>query len=147
MTDVYTKAKRSEIMSRVRNKRTSPEDSVAALLRQLGIRYRRNVRTLPGQPDFSIRSRDTVIFVNGCFWHGHLNCKRAKLPATNVEFWKNKIATNQRRDRRVRRQLRQRGWHVITIWQCRLRSLEQVTRRLERLLQNTSEDHSTDGRS
>ncbi len=134
MTDIYSKAKRSEIMSRVKNRRTEPEDKVAALLRELGVKYRRNVKTLPGQPDFVVRSEKTVIFVNGCFWHGHPNCNRAKLPASNRAFWERKITTNKKRDRRNARQLRKQGWHVIAIWQCRLRNMERVSRRLKREL-------------
>jgi DNA mismatch endonuclease (patch repair protein) len=131
VADVYTKSKRSEIMSRVKNKRTSAEETVATLLRELGVKYRRNDRTLPGQPDFVIRPHKLAIFVNGCFWHGHANCPRAKLPQTNAAFWAKKIETNKRRDRRARRQLRAMGWHTLTIWQCRLRKPESVRKRLQ----------------
>jgi DNA mismatch endonuclease (patch repair protein) len=86
VADVYTKSKRSEIMSRVRNKGTTPEETVAKLLRELGVGYRRNDRSLPGQPDFSIRSKKTAIFVNGCFWHGHVNCSRAKFAKQQHRF-------------------------------------------------------------
>lgn len=134
MADIYNKAKRSEIMSHVKNRRTAPEDKVGVLLRKLGIRYRRNVRNLPGQPDFVVKSGRTVIFVNGCLWHGHPNCNRAKLPDTNREFWQRKIATNKRRDRRSAYELRKRGWHVINVWQCRLRYADRVLSRLRRLL-------------
>ncbi len=134
MTDVYTKAKRSEIMSRVRNRRTTPEEQVASLLRKLGIRYRRNVKSLPGQPDFVVKSARTAIFVNGCFWHGHANCNRAKLPQTNTDFWVSKIARNKKRDARTTRQLRRQGWHVLTVWQCHLRRLEGVKERLRRVI-------------
>ena len=134
MADVYTKSKRSEIMSRVRNKGTSPEETVAALLRDLGVKYRRNDKTLPGQPDFSVRSAKLAIFVNGCFWHGHANCSRAKLPDSNVSFWKRKIGVNKKRDRNTARRLRQKGWHIITIWQCRLRRPNRVRARLEKRL-------------
>jgi len=133
MTDVYTKAKRSEIMSRVKNKRTAPEDRVALILRALGIRYRRNVKTLPGKPDFVVSAKRTVIFVNGCFWHGHRNCKRSKLPGSNRDFWKEKIRSNRRRDARTARALRRQGWRVWTIWQCHLRNPEAVRQRLREL--------------
>ena len=134
MTDIYTRAKRSEIMSRVKNRRTGPEDEVASLLRKLGVKYRRNVKTIPGQPDFVVASRNVVILVNGCFWHGHPNCSRAKLPDSNRAFWEGKIETNKRRDRRNARTLRAEGWSVINIWQCRLRKRERVMARLARLL-------------
>lgn len=106
---------------------------MAEILRELGVRYRRNVKTMPGKPDFVIHAQQTAIFVNGCFWHGHKNCKRSKLPDSNREFWAAKIEKNKQRDARTERMLRQRGWHVWTIWQCRLRNLEQVRRRLSSL--------------
>ncbi|MHC4174961.1 MAG: very short patch repair endonuclease [Planctomycetota bacterium] len=134
MVDIYSKSKRSEIMSRVRNRRTAPEDKVAALLKELGVKYRRNVKTLPGQPDFVVRSKRMVIFVNGCFWHGHPNCNRAKLPDGNRAFWEKKIATNKRRDRRTAEKLRKENWHVMTVWQCSLRSRERILERLKREL-------------
>ncbi|MBP7053742.1 MAG: DNA mismatch endonuclease Vsr [Phycisphaerae bacterium] len=134
MTDVYTKSKRSEIMSRVKNKCTSSEERVAAMLRELGVRFRRNDKTLPGRPDFSIGSAKIAVFVNGCFWHGHANCPRAKLPTSHVDFWTNKIKTNIRRDHTVARKLRGSGWRIVTVWQCRLRRPERVARRLRRIL-------------
>jgi len=133
MADIYSKAKRSEIMSRVKNRKTGPEETVAALLRKLGVRYRRNVKSLPGRPDFAVASKNVALFVHGCFWHGHNNCKRAKLPDSNREFWAAKIGKNKRRDAKVARRLRKAGWHVWTIWQCRLRGSEQVRRRLSKL--------------
>jgi len=134
MADIYAKAKRSEIMSCVKHTRTAPEEKVAGLLRKLKIKYRRNVKTLPGQPDFVIKSAKTVIFVHGCFWHGHPNCKLARRPKTNKRFWKQKAIDNRRRDRRKERLLRKQGWRVMTIWQCRLRYPERVIGRLQRLL-------------
>jgi len=133
MTDVYSKAKRSAIMSRVRTKRTEAEEKVAGLLKELGISCRRNVKKLPGKPDFVIYPKRTVIFVNGCFWHGHPNCNRAKLPASNRSFWAKKIQNNKRRDARTRRALRQQGWHVWVIWECQLKTPTRILRRLGRL--------------
>jgi len=132
VVDIFSKSKRSEIMSRVKNRRTAPEDQVATLLRNLCVKYRRNVKTLPGQPDFVIRSKKLVIFVNGCFWHGHLNCNRAKRPDSNRAFWEKKITTNKRRDVRNARKLRKEGWHIITVWQCRLRKPSAVSNRLKK---------------
>lgn len=133
MVDIYSKSKRSEIMSCVRNRRTAPEDEVAALLKRMGVKYRRNVKTISGQPDFVVRSKSTVIFVNGCFWHGHPNCNRAKLPDSNRAFWEKKITANKTRDRRIAHKLRKEGWRVINVWQCHLRKYEQVRKRLTRL--------------
>ena len=134
MADIYDKAKRSEIMSCVKHTRTAPEEKVASLLKKLRIRYRRNVKTLPGQPDFVIKSAKTVIFVHGCFWHAHTNCKLARRPKTNKRFWQQKAIDNRRRDLRKNSLLRKEGWHVITIWQCRLRKTGQVLKRLKRML-------------
>ena len=134
MTDVYTKAKRSEIMARIKGRNTSPEHTVARLLRKLKIKYRRNVKSVIGQPDFVVRSLKTVIFVHGCFWHSHAGCKRAKLPKTNKDFWKRKIEGNKKRDLRTARALRKQGWQVLTIWQCSLRQPNKVLRRLEKAL-------------
>ena len=134
MADIYDKAKRSEIMSCVKHTRTAPEEKVASLLKKLRIRYRRNVKTLPGQPDFVIKSAKTVIFVHGCFWHAHTNCKLARRPKTNKRFWQQKAIDNRRRDLRKNSLLRKEGWHVITIWQCRLRKTDQVLKRLKRML-------------
>ena len=134
MADIYSKAKRSEIMSRVKHTRTAPEEKVAGLLRKLKAKYRRNVKSLPGSPDFVVKSAKTVIFVHGCFWHGHSNCKLARRPKTNRKFWFKKAVDNRRRDLRKNRLLRKHGWHVITIWQCRLRTPDRVLKRLQTAL-------------
>lgn len=134
MADIYDRAKRSQLMSHVKHTRTAPEENVAVLLKKLKIKHRRNLKSLPGRPDFVIKSAKTVIFVHGCFWHDHRNCKLARRPKSNTEFWKQKAVDNRRRDRRKERQLQKQGWHVITIWQCRLRNPEAVARRLKRML-------------
>jgi DNA mismatch endonuclease (patch repair protein) len=134
MADVYTKSKRSEIMARIKGCNTSPEYAVAQLLHRLKVKYRRNVKFLPGQPDFVISSAKAVIFVHGCFWHNHSNCRRAKLPKTNRKFWKQKIEGNKRRDMRISQSLRKEGWHVITVWQCALRNQDRIMARLQRML-------------
>lgn len=133
MTDVYSIKKRGEIMSRVRNKKTNAEESVAVILRQLKLRFRQNVSSLPGSPDFVINKYKTVIFVNGCFWHGHRLCKRAKLPDNNREFWEKKILINQRRDSIATHKLRKLGWRVFVIWQCRLRNYNNIIKHLSRI--------------
>lgn len=134
MADIYDKDKRSEIMSCVKHARTAPEEKVAFILRKLGIRYRRNVESLPGHPDFVIKSAKTVIFVHGCFWHDHRNCKLARRPRSNKKFWIQKAIDNKRRDQRKNRLLRKNGWHILTIWQCSLRQPEKVSRRIEKTL-------------
>lgn len=134
MADIYSKSKRSEIMASVKSSRTGPEEKVAKILRKLKIKYRRNVKTLPGKPDFVITSAKTIIFVHGCFWHGHDNCQYARTPKSNKKFWQQKVANNKKRDRRVCRLLRKTGWHIITVWQCKLRNIESVVNRFKRML-------------
>lgn len=133
MTDIYSKSKRSEVMASVKSSRTGPEEKVAKILRRLKIKHRRNVKTLPGKPDFVIKSANTIIFVHGCFWHGHNNCQYARTPKSNKKFWRDKVINNKKRDARVCRQLRAAGWHIITVWQCRLKKPGQVEKRLLKL--------------
>lgn len=134
MSDIYTKEKRSELMRAVKQKGTGPEEKVAVLLRKLKVKYRRNVKTLPGQPDFVVKSKSTVIFVHGCFWHAHPNCRLARRPKTNKKFWFQKAIDNRRRDLRKNRLLRKDDWHIVTIWQCKLRRPDHVLNRLKRIL-------------
>lgn len=113
---------RSALMRGVRVKRTSIEMKVCALLKAQGCTIRRNCSSLPGSPDIVIRAQKKAIFVHGCFWHGHTKCSKGRTrPKTRREFWKEKIATNVRRDRRVLRELEKLGWKVLIIWECQLR--------------------------
>lgn len=122
MADIKTKESRSYNMSRIAGKDTKPEELVRKYLFSKGFRYRKNVRKLPGTPDLVLPKYRTVIFVNGCFWHGHEGCKYYVLPKTNTEFWKEKIEKNKERDLKERMQLRTMGWHVILLWECQLKS-------------------------
>lgn len=116
-----TKEQRHKNMSAIRSKNTGPEMLVRKFLFSRGFRYRLNVSSLPGRPDIVLRKYKTVIFVNGCFWHGHEYCKYFILPKTNIPFWKNKIERNRSRDKKVQRQLAAMGWHCITVWECQLK--------------------------
>lgn len=120
MTDVFNKAKRSDVMSRIHGRATKPEVAVRSRLHDLGIRFRTNVRSLPGSPDIVLPKCRVVIFIHGCFWHRHKGCKRASIPKTRRRFWQDKFAANVARDRRNTLALRRLGWTVITIWGCRL---------------------------
>ena len=123
MTDVFSPEKRSEIMSRIRGRDTKPELALRSLLHRLGYRFTVNGplnRSLPGKPDLVLPKYQTVIFVHGCFWHGHENCPAFRLPKTRRPWWKAKIEGNQARDRRNENDLRNLGWHVVTIWECAL---------------------------
>ena len=121
MADIYSASKRSDIMSKILSNETKPEILVRKYLFSEGFRYRKNVKGLPGKPDIVLVKYKTVIFVNGCFWHGH-NCKAAKLPKSNTEFWSEKIQTNVERDRRNKREIKKLGFKVITVWQCKLKN-------------------------
>lgn len=109
---------RSRLLGRVKQTRTAPEEIVAETLRALGIAYRRNVRGLPGSPDFANKRRRFAIFVNGCFWHRHTGCRRATIPKNNRDFWVAKFATNRKRDADRIRELRRAGFRVLLIWEC-----------------------------
>lgn len=121
MPDKVTKKKRSEIMSHIRSKDTTIEISVRKWLYAKGLRYRKNTKSILGTPDLSIKKYKIAIFVNGCFWHGHENCKHFKLPQSNVEFWKEKIDRNIERDLKIVSSLENDGWLVILIWECELK--------------------------
>ena len=120
MADVFSKEKRSQVMSAIRSKDTSPELQLRKALHAKGYRYSLHSKHLPGTPDLVFRKFHAVLFVNGCFWHGH-NCAMFKLPSTNQEFWKNKILTNQERDSKVHSLLTKSGWRILTVWECSLR--------------------------
>lgn len=120
MSDIFTRNKRSDIMSKVSGKETRPEVFVRKYLFAQGFRYRKNVKDLPGKPDIVLSKYKTIIFVNGCFWHGHTNCKKAALPTSNTQFWKEKISGNIVRDAENIHKLQNMGYKVLTVWQCEL---------------------------
>lgn len=119
--DIWSREKRSEVMSRIRNKGTKPEITLRKALFARGFRYRVNVGTLLGKPDIVLPRYKTVIFVHGCFWHGHPGCKYAYTPKSNTEFWVNKILSNKKRDTATEHKLEESGWKVITVWECEIR--------------------------
>ena len=108
-------------MSRIRGKNTTPELKLRKTLHKLGYRYRINVRKLSGSPDIVLAKYRTCIFVNGCFWHGHKDCRYATRPKTNAEFWRTKIENNRERDLRDYTFLESLGWRVIVVWECELK--------------------------
>ena len=122
MADVHDKATRSYNMSRIRNKDTKPEILVRKFLFANGFRYRLNYKKLPVKPDIVLPKYKTVIFVNGCFWHGHENCKYFKLPATRTEWWKEKIEGNIKNDITKHALLREAGYKVMVIWECEVKN-------------------------
>ena len=132
MADFYSKIKRSEIMAKIKGKHTSPEVELVRLLKKLGLKPERHRKDLPGSPDAVLPKKKVVLFVNGCFWHGHRSCSRASLPGTNRIFWKTKIEKNMRRDASQRRKLRNMGWSVLTLWTCKPLTRESLEARLQK---------------
>ncbi len=128
---VPTDEKRSALMKRVRRKGTPAERMVATTCRALSLSYRLNVATLPGSPDLANKARRWAIFVNGCFWHSHKNCRLATTPKRNQEFWLRKFRENRRRDARKVRDLRRLGFRVAIVWQCETRNRDSLFRRLQ----------------
>lgn len=133
MSDIFSKEKRSNIMSNIHSKETKPEVLVRKFLFSKGFRFRKNVTQLPGTPDIVLKKYKTIIFINGCFWHGH-NCKKASLPQTNYEFWKKKIDENKKRDTININQLKIFGWNIILLWQCEIKNKIAMARRMELLI-------------
>ncbi|HOR28661.1 MAG TPA: DNA mismatch endonuclease Vsr, partial [Candidatus Sumerlaeota bacterium] len=133
--DSFTPQERSAIMRLVRSKDTKPERQVRSLLHRLGLRFRLHRGDLPGAPDIVLIRYKTVIFIHGCFWHRHRGCNRASTPSSRREYWLPKFERTVARDAHNRRRLRQLGWRVVTIWECELRHLERLERRLRRLVQ------------
>ena len=114
-------------MSRIKGKNTKPEEIVRKYLFSKGFRYRKNDKRLPGTPDIVLPKYKTVIFVNGCFWHGHKDCRYFVVPKTNTDFWLNKINTNIERDKCKQETLKELGWNVIVVWECELKSQTKET--------------------
>lgn len=121
--DVFDKMKRSEIMAKVKQKNTGPEQVVRKFLFSKGFRYRKNVKSLPGSPDIVLVKYKTVIFVHGCFWHGH-TCKAGHLPSSNLFYWRKKIEENMIRDEKKIELLKSLNWNVIIVWQCELKNIK-----------------------
>ena len=135
MADVHSSETRSYNMSRIRNKDTKPEELVRKYLFSKGFRYRKNDARLPGKPDIVLPKYKAVVFVNGCFWHGHTGCRYFVWPKNNSEFWREKIIGNIARDQKNYELLRDLGWNVFVIWECELkRSVMEKT--LDALINN-----------
>mgnify|MGYP000762871208 FL=1 len=131
--DIYSKNKRSNIMSRISGNNTKPEILVRKYLFSHGFRYRKNKKELPGKPDIVLSKYHVIIFINGCFWHGH-TCRAGRLPETNHAFWENKIHKNILRDKKNIQELETRGWKVIVIWECELKNTTLQNNRLTLLI-------------
>jgi len=138
MADVHSKETRSYNMSRIRSKDTKPEMLVRRFLHKNGFRYRLHVRNLPGKPDIVLPKYKTVIFIHGCFWHGHEGCRYYVVPKTRTEWWLNKINGNIANDNNAAAILKDAGWKIITLWECELKKTT-ITTSLENLLKTLPE--------
>ena len=134
MADVHSKEIRSYNMSRIKNKDTKPEILIRQFLHKNGFRYRLHVKNLPGKPDIVLPKYKVIIFINGCFWHGHNDCKYYKIPKTRTEWWLNKINTNINNDIKAVNGLIELGWKIITIWECEIKLKSNFALRSEELL-------------
>jgi len=131
--DTLSRAERSARMALVRSKDSKFELRVRSALHKLGYRYRKHDRSLPGKPDLVFPSRRKVIFLHGCFWHGH-RCRLGRVPKTRTEYWLPKISGNRSRDQKNIRALRKLGWNTLIIWECQLSQFDAVIARMERFL-------------
>lgn len=117
-----------------KSKNTNPEKRLDSLLRLAKYKFASNVVTLPGKPDFVFPRRKCAIFLHGCFWHQHTNCKRSHRPASRTEYWDAKLARNRKNDIRARRKLRALGWRVLVIWECQIKDTQRNLRRIREFL-------------
>ncbi len=121
MADKVDKKRRSEIMSSIRGQNTKPEMIVRKYLFSKGFRYRLHDKSLPGKPDIKLTKYNSLVFINGCFWHGHADCKIYVMPKTNKKFWYSKIENNVERDKRNIELLKNLGWKIIIVWECEIK--------------------------
>ena len=125
---------RSRNMSAIKSKNTKPEIAVRKLLHSMGYRFRLHRKDLPGSPDIVLPKYKTVIFVHGCFWHRHENCRYASIPKTRKEFWENKFKTNVKRDKEIQEKIKNIGWKYVVIWECEARNIESIEEKIKRFL-------------
>jgi len=139
MADVHEPETRSYNMSQISGKDTKPEMIVRKFLHGNGLRYRLHVKDLPGKPDLVLPKYNSVIFVHGCFWHAHEECKYFKMPQTRKEWWKEKLFGNKERDEKHIEELMQLGWNVIVVWECELKT-DNISETLNKLLKDLNSD-------
>ena len=140
--DIMSRQERSERMSLIRSRNTTPELIVRSLLHRLGYRFRVHRRDLPGNPDIVFPSRRCVVFVDGCFWHGH-QCSIGHIPYSNSKYWEEKITRTKLRDSKNRKLLRRKGWRALIIWECEIKNTEKLIRRVTRFLENGINKHGS----
>ena len=136
MTDTLTQQERSERMSRIRGKDSASEMRLRRMIHGMGFRYRLHVKTLPGTPDLVFPARKAVIFMHGCFWHRHQDCRLARMPKSRVAYWREKLEANKRRDDENVRRLNELGWRVLVVWECQIKEkdLNEISNVVRRFL-------------
>ncbi len=134
MADVYSKRKRSAVMRRVKSKDSKAELTIRSLLHRMGYRFRLHRSDLPGKPDIVLPRHRKVIFVHGCFWHGHTCTRGKRVPKTNTDYWLQKIDGNRKRDAGVKQELEQLGWTVLVVWECELNEMDTLKEKLLSIL-------------
>lgn len=140
MADTLTPAKRSERMSRIKGKDTAPEMILRRLVHGMGYRYRLHIKELPGTPDLVFPRHHAVIFMHGCFWHRHDQCKLARLPKSRLEFWQDKLEANKQRDLINQQKLMLLGWRVLVIWECELKDIMYVATVVRKFLNESTDE-------
>lgn len=125
--DIWSKQKRSEVMSRIRGKNTKPEMILRSELFRQGFRFKVHLKTLPGKPDIVLPKYQTVIFVHGCFWHYHKDCREGRIPSTNSKFWREKLQRNIRKDKANIKALKKDKWKVQVVWECEIEKHLELT--------------------
>ena len=138
MTDHLSPAERSRNMGKIKSKNTKPEKMVRSLLHSHGFRFRLHNKNLPGRPDITLKKYNTVIFVNGCFWHHHKNCSRANIPKSNKGYWIPKIERNKIRDKQNIAELKKFKWKVLVVWECEVKNTDKIWNKLCKQLRGTS---------
>ncbi|MDD5774732.1 MAG: very short patch repair endonuclease [Candidatus Omnitrophica bacterium] len=137
--DIWSKKKRSKVMSKILSCNTGPEQRVRKILSDMGYHYRLHVRDLPGKPDIVLRKYGVVIFVHGCFWHLHAGCRDGTIPKTKTVYWRKKLLRNRQRDIEHTRKLNRTGWKVLRFWECDIeKKPDKVITKLKGLLKKTS---------
>jgi DNA mismatch endonuclease (patch repair protein) len=132
--DIWTKEKRSEVMKKIKGKNTKPEKILRSALFRKGYRFRIHRKDLPGNPDIVFPKYKTAVFVHGCFWHFHEDCREGRIPSTNTEFWNNKLSKNIERDKRNINALEEAGWWVLVIWECEIE--KNIDDTIQKVMQN-----------
>jgi len=134
MIDTLSKEERSERMAKIRSRDTKPELQVRKIIHGMGYRYRLHRRDLPGTPDIVFPSRKKVVFIHGCFWHRHTNCKIGHIPKTKQEFWIHKLEENAKRDQINIKKLKSLGWESLVIWECQIKHTDQIIEKIRQFL-------------